>query len=780
MFFILPLFNNVSAQNCLLTGKVADSIVSQPISLATIKLLQLPDSVLYMGTITNDIGFFVLKNLNKGNYICEISYIGYITKSISIELSNERQEYIINQPIFLERNIQLLNDIEITEASNISIKLDRTVYTIDANMLKGVNTTIDVLRNIPEVTVNYIYNTAAIDGSNGNTIVMINGVFSQTSINLSAVDPKKIENIEIITSPSSEYASEVGSIINITLKEGTVGISTLFELKSIAFEINSGSFNFDLFKKKFHYSFFYSPEIKFFNNIKDTIFEKINGKDLVSENYSNYEKYNFFSQVHTIENRIDYSINKKTFVNITAINDFELYKATIKYNNFYTLFANSLITDIFYINGNKQYDNFSGTYTLFYRQQFSRENSKIAANFNFHHSNSDNCFDYLLTQKAEKFESEISLFNKTTSTRYSYNGKIDYSDIILKKININSGILGYYQIFNSQFNDGGFADTTYKYSNLKIYGYVDFVFKIKNTQIRIGNKVESLSNYYNGIKINNQFSYLPSISIMQKISNFHTLRFNYRKTSEYPSVWQLQPYFVFSPDSLSYSSGNPNLLPQFIHYVNTHYLFKKNKVSLQIMPEFSYVDKMITTVQFIKENNIIFNTNENVEGKTKWSLMSLFRYQTSSFDLTINITPFFEYINYYGYRQNISFSSKLSSYYLLPKQFFILLECNYKYKVLTTLGYSQNIYPSLVLAIMKQFLNNNASFMLGYCFSTERKITAQNPNNLNGFYRYDEKTIKINGVFIKFSYAFRYGKKNYKKEELEKYNDKDVLQLEVQ
>ena len=83
------------SQNSVLKGKVIDFNDGEPLIGATVRI-----NHKNIGTTTNYDGYFELKNLNTGNFILTVSYIGYSEKKINI---------IVNEAVELLPEINLLS-----------------------------------------------------------------------------------------------------------------------------------------------------------------------------------------------------------------------------------------------------------------------------------------------------------------------------------------------------------------------------------------------------------------------------------------------------------------------------------------------------------------------------------------------------------------------------------------------------------------------------------------------------------------------------------------------
>lgn len=100
-------------------------------------------------------------------------------------------------------------------------KIDRQVYKADQFQSAKGGSAIDVIRNMPSVSVNG-QGEISVRGSSG-FLVLINGkpVQADAETVLSQLPANSIENVELITTPSAKYDPDGrGGIINITTKKG--------------------------------------------------------------------------------------------------------------------------------------------------------------------------------------------------------------------------------------------------------------------------------------------------------------------------------------------------------------------------------------------------------------------------------------------------------------------------------------------------------------------------------------------------------------------------------
>jgi len=180
------------------------------------------DRVFVAGTITNDEGRFSITNIKPGNYLLEISYMGF-NSIIQPLFIGSLSEFLEIPMIELSESSTVLESIMITaETSNISSKLDKKTYSVDDIIGQGGGSILQSMQNLPGVTIQ--------DGKiqlrgNDKITVLIDG--KQTALTgfgnqtgLDNIPASAIDRIEIINNPSSRYdANGNAGIINIIMKK---------------------------------------------------------------------------------------------------------------------------------------------------------------------------------------------------------------------------------------------------------------------------------------------------------------------------------------------------------------------------------------------------------------------------------------------------------------------------------------------------------------------------------------------------------------------------------
>lgn len=216
----LPVIS-LKSQHTIIKGTLIEKSNNLPLEYASVALLSNLDSSVIAGTTTNAKGDFLLAKVDSGDYIGQIVFLGFKTKYIQLSVSKNNKEIDLAY-ITMESSTDLLNEITVTgNRINSTNKLDKQTYSADQFESSKGGSAIDALKNLPSVAVNSA-GEISIRGSTG-FLILINGkpMVTDAQTILSQLPANTIENIELITAPSSKYdADGKAGILNIVTRQG--------------------------------------------------------------------------------------------------------------------------------------------------------------------------------------------------------------------------------------------------------------------------------------------------------------------------------------------------------------------------------------------------------------------------------------------------------------------------------------------------------------------------------------------------------------------------------
>ncbi len=218
-----------------LSGTIKDGKDKSPLSYVNVVLLQAKDSSFVAGTVAADDGLFSLPEINSGNYLLKITYLGYEEKWQPV-LVGALSSFLDLGHIELAPGGEKLQEVSITaKQESISGKMDKKTFNLGDNITQSGASALDAMKNLPGVTLQE--GKVQLRGSD-KVMVLIDG--KQTALTgmggqsgLDNIPASAIDKIEIINNPSARYdANGNAGIINIIYKKekkegfnGKIGLS---------------------------------------------------------------------------------------------------------------------------------------------------------------------------------------------------------------------------------------------------------------------------------------------------------------------------------------------------------------------------------------------------------------------------------------------------------------------------------------------------------------------------------------------------------------------------
>ena len=139
-----------------------------------------------------------------------------------------------------------LDEVNVTtEKPMVEYSLDKKVVNVEQNITTSGGTAVDVLQQIPSVTIDFDGNVSL--RGNSNVTVLIDGrQSSMTAARLQQMPASEIEAIELITNPSAKYNPDgMAGIINLKLKTPKEkGFNGMLMLNAGTGDKYNGSVNF--------------------------------------------------------------------------------------------------------------------------------------------------------------------------------------------------------------------------------------------------------------------------------------------------------------------------------------------------------------------------------------------------------------------------------------------------------------------------------------------------------------------------------------------------------
>ncbi len=294
-----------------LTGTVKSQADGSPVPYATAALLR-PDSSMVTGVTTSDAGRFVFENVNAGNYLLQISFIGYQKeyRTVNVPAQSELGE------ITLSESVNKLKEVVVEgRRALVEPKLDRIVVNVAGNIITAGLNINDLLKQLPGLVVDQNGNVKL----NGrDATVYIDGrptrlPAEQVAQMLNGMMGDVVDRVELIDNPPSRYEAGLSSaIVNIRLKrDASLGINGTVQA-GIGFTeydfVSRGGSNLNYRSKKLNifgnYGYSNVPEYT-------ELYQKRNYRSEIPITYDQYTQLRTPNPTHTLRAGIDWFVSPK-------------------------------------------------------------------------------------------------------------------------------------------------------------------------------------------------------------------------------------------------------------------------------------------------------------------------------------------------------------------------------------------------------------------------------------------------------------------------------------
>lgn len=207
-----------TANNAKIFGRIMDANDKSAIIGATVLLMQ--DTVQIAGTTTDSNGKFTL-NADTGNYILELSYIGYETIRMALTVNDNTHIGTIQ----MQEGATELSEV-VVESQAIIQKVDRQILLPSKEQMQTSSDGVSLLQNlqIPRIVISPIDNSVK-TLSDESVQLRINGVEASTS-DVKAINPKDIIRVEYHDQPGVLY-NGAAAVVDYIVKHRDTGGSLM-------------------------------------------------------------------------------------------------------------------------------------------------------------------------------------------------------------------------------------------------------------------------------------------------------------------------------------------------------------------------------------------------------------------------------------------------------------------------------------------------------------------------------------------------------------------------
>jgi len=732
-----------------LYGKVLDGADKSGLEYSTLSLFKLNQDSIITGTLVKNNGDFLLEKIPLGSYRLRISYLGYQTQELQVVVSFKTPEIDLGN-IILQPDNRVLEEISIEARKNtIQMNIDRRVYEVGKDLSAIGGTGIDVMRNIPGITVDTDGN---INLRNQSPTVFVDG--RPSALTLEQIPAEQIDRIEIITNPSVKFdAGTTGGIVNVVLKKNTLpGYNGTLSAGAGLPERYSINSNLNLKEGPWSATLGYSLNQSSGQTLAYTDRVGLNENQSIGayrqdSRMFNRRRFNVgrISLEYQLSNRSTLSLNanahlgdfltvEKQSFSLNQINGNPVLYGDRKndqnrdFKNGGSSIAHKYIgakkewsTDLTYnVTDSKNNDQFfTWNYTAMgitippYPEQQKNTGAGFTQNITWQ-------TDYVRKlSDSTRIEAGLRAFARNTN-----------SDLLVNKFMVASNS---FEIDTSLTNEYLINDQVYaayiNYSGKILkWGYSGGI-RYEQTRFKgtVPNKNQTFSYYYPDGTQNLEKAFFPSLYLSRKLGDKQEIQINFSRKINRPNQRQIMPFVQFA-DRQNLQIGNPKLAPEFINLgeINQTLRYAKGNWFSSIYGR--YTEDIITNYFYPLPANPSIWVGTFINGKNSFSAgwENAWKHTLFPFlDLTISANVYHvsikveDGINNYA-NKGFSGDGKILLQFRPRKDFAFQINGNYQAPEIVVQGKTREIY-SMDLSINKDFFKKfSCSFQVNDVFNSRK------------------------------------------------------------
>lgn len=705
-------------------GKVIDSKTKQPVEYASVVVLWYNKDSLINGSLTNDKGFFNIENLPPmGGFRLRITQIGFKTATSKFFIQVPNKLEVDLGDIKIETDEKVLNEVEVTtEKSNVNMSIDKRVYNVDKDLSVKGGTGVDVMKNIPGVTVDAEGNAQL---RNQSPTIFVDG--RPTNLTLQQIPADQIDRVEIITNPSVKFdASATGGILNVimkkNLKPGYNGMVMAYVGTSDRY---GGMANLNVKEGKWNVSamFSHNQSMNRTNGFTNrTQLDTLKNKT-VTGYFNQTNNTNFQNQFDFARLGIDYNLNVRNTLSLNGM----LVAGNIKSSDdqkFEVLDKdkNSLLSANRVNEQNAKFYNYNAQ--LQYKKSYPKVGKELTSDISYNHTISNN--GYLFSTYFPSFP--VSLQNNK-GNNFANQGtfQLDFVNPLTETKKFEAGVKAFYKqttqanttsnysyTKNDYVKDSAMSNVYViddmvnaayvNYNNVGLWG-IGYQAGLRFEQsYYVGNITDKKVQFsYNYPSTSNDIlkSIFPGIYFSKKFNKQQEWQLNFSRKIQRPNFFQLMPVVMFA-DAQNYRIGNPKLKPEFKNIAELNYNKIFEKGNYLGSGYFRYEEQPITDVAYPDPNNptVLVNTTINGSNSIRYGMEHTIKYTfLKNLDVMLNANAYYIYlkglvvptepeVTATGYAYNV----KSTISYKFPKNFTLQWNGSYESPRILLLGYSMPVY----------------------------------------------------------------------------------------
>ncbi|MFH0761006.1 MAG: outer membrane beta-barrel protein [Bacteroidota bacterium] len=751
-----------------ISGQIKDNNTKESISFCNISVYNQQDSLI-AGGISNDNGFFQVP-LNPGPHSLVISYVGYLSDTLNVNVGSENQFLGI---IKLQVSEAELGEV-IVKGSTRGYTIDKDVQMVTSKLRAGSSNTTDVLERMNGVSYDRYNRAVKVDGDN-RVILLVNGLEKDQEY-IKNLSPDRLKEVEIIRNPGGRYALEgYTAVINIILKSDYRG-TEVFANDQVLIDVDTKVDKYiPINNLALTYNYTYD-KVNFYlkgNNNYNSV--RVSGQS--RQDYANGYSIEYLpangipnlatnNLATTYTAGIDYYLNPKHTLsfesNATA---FPVTRQFSEQAFDVAHYQDDLLTSQYTSIGSNDSRTRDFTNSLFYIYTIS-SNTKLNAEFTYSRYRDDYINSIVQSNGFERHETGIN--NKDFTKGY-----VELNHTLNAKSAITAGYGNTWRRLENNYiaetqllPDAGFTNDTTDFwmSELrhKLYAYYSLSLSGK-LSFKVGAAAE-YSHPKTAETDNTYIIYQPYLDFNYAAHKYLDIKLKYRADSEYPSIRQVTP-FTQLLDPYTYEKGNPLLRPELIQTVSARFQILEGLVNIE--PYYSFSNNRINRIVTPVEGNIFEYSYGNVGNYDSKGIKGdiTLPFFKQSLIVKTNFDFFSNSITYNGHTNKINDWTMDGQLLYIGKKYQtvagLIYQKNVK-KLINAQGYDYYNNDFWMVFAQQPFFKKRMTLMLGYILPINfGAIYEQGSYTDAGIYtatsKYDISLLK-NMLMFNITYRFSQGK----------------------
>lgn len=487
----------------------------------------------------------------------------------------------------VEQDVQTLQSVTVTASRPaLQMDVDKRVFSAERNLTATGGTAIDVMKNIPSVTVD-------VDGNvqlrNASPQLFVDG--RPTILTLDQIPADNIDRVELITNPSAKFdASSSGGIINIILKKNKrAGINGIVSAGVGHPDIASGNLNLNLRQGKFN-TFLIGSYFQGGGRARSEALRQNKSDGLVESYFNQYSYTERLRRFGSLRFGADYFLDNRNTISLTQNivngrfnNDGEQQQ---EYLNAAAVLDHT--GERFSI-GRSRFQRYNTQ--LNYTHKFPQAGREFSANINYNQGKGsgntviENNFYY---PDGSLYAGASRLRNADNTSSNQWTFQADYVSPKGESEKLEAGVRSFINEQHSIFNSYSVANgletklslsNNYRYREQVNAAYFTYTSKWKGIGYQAGLRAEH--SQFDGELVDSaqKFGYtypskasrlfdalFPSLYLSRPLSENTELQLNYSRRIRRPDFWNLNPFADIS-DPQNISQGNPYLRPEYTNSI---------------------------------------------------------------------------------------------------------------------------------------------------------------------------------------------------------------------